>query len=412
MKQPVNASEATQPVPLTITALTQWIRHTLESATPDLLWITGEVSNFSQPRSGHWYFTLKDAGAQIRCVFFGGYHAAQQWTPGLGDQVLVAARMSVYEARGDYQLMVVHLRPEGAGTLEAAIMAIRARLGEQGLFNPERKRPIPQYPERIALVTSPTGAAIQDVLRTLGNRYPLAAITVFETLVQGMGAAANIARALKAASNSDCDVVLLVRGGGSLEDLWAYREAEVAYAIYQCRIPVITGVGHENDTTTADFVADARASTPTGAAVLATPDQEHLFAVIRQYQKQLAHHIRHRWDRARHLLQVYQHKLRQRLPNAAPHQHRLVITTTALHQAMAQKLNNQQQRYTELVQRLSDLNPAHILARGYARVTSDGVSITRAAQCHDGQLIQLHFMDGQITCRTQPPIKQNDLKTI
>ena len=248
----------------------------LEQAFP-LLWVSGEISNIKCYGSGHWYFSLKDSDAQVRCVMFREKNQYLGWQPQDGMQVEVRALVTLYPARGDFQLNVETIRRVGLGTLFEAFEQLRARLGKEGLFDPGRKKILPLFPEQIGIITSPDGAALHDVLSTLRRRMPSLPVIVYPVPVQGIGASVKIAAAIqKAASRAECDVLILCRGGGSIEDLWAFNEEVVARAIAACSLPIISGVGHETDFTIADFVADIRAPTPTGASQLVCQDREEL----------------------------------------------------------------------------------------------------------------------------------------
>jgi len=239
-----------------------------------LVWVQAEISNFSRPASGHWYFSLKDREAQLRCAMFRQRNQLARFAPREGQLVLARGRVSLYEPRGDYQLLVEHLEDAGAGALQRAFEELRARLAAEGLFAADRKRPLPAAPGRVGVITSATGAALRDILHVLANRFPAAAVLIYPVPVQGAAAAPAIAAALDLASErADCDVLILARGGGSLEDLWAFNDERVARALARCALPVIAGIGHETDVTIADFVADVRAPTPTAAAQLAVPDR-------------------------------------------------------------------------------------------------------------------------------------------
>ena len=249
------------------------MRLLLESGLP-LLWLEGELSNFAAPASGHWYFSLKDSAAQVRCAMWRQRNSAVRFRPKDGMAVLVRARVGLYEPRGEYQLLVEHLEEAGEGALKREFEKLKAKLAAEGLFAAERKRPLPAVPRRIGVVTSPTGAAIHDILRVLRARFPAAAVLLYPTAVQGAAAVPEIVRAIEAASRrNECDVLIIARGGGSLEDLWCFNDERVARAIAACRVPTVSGVGHEVDVTIADFVADLRAPTPSAAALAAVPDK-------------------------------------------------------------------------------------------------------------------------------------------
>ncbi|HEX6549675.1 MAG TPA: exodeoxyribonuclease VII large subunit, partial [Gammaproteobacteria bacterium] len=270
MATPTDSSPARQIY--TVSALNRAARGLLETGLP-LLWVEGELSNLARPASGHLYFSLKDASAQVRCALFRNRASLLRFTPRDGQHVLVRARVSLYEPRGDYQLQIEHMEDAGHGALQRAFEELKKKLAAEGLFDAASKKPLPAAPHTIGIVTSPSGAAIRDILSVIRRRYPVARVIVYPVPVQGEGAGAKIAAMLQTASTrAECDVLIVSRGGGSLEDLWAFHEEIVARAIHACPIPVVSGVGHEIDFTIADFVADVRAPTPTGAAELATPD--------------------------------------------------------------------------------------------------------------------------------------------
>jgi exodeoxyribonuclease VII large subunit len=259
-----------------VSALNRLARDVLEQALP-LMWVRGEISNFTAAVSGHWYFTLKDPGAQVRCALFRHKARFVDWRPENGMQVEVRALVTLYEPRGEYQLNVETMRRAGMGALYEAFERLKARLGAEGLFNAERKRALPVFPQAIGVVTSSQAAALRDVLTILARRMPSIPVIVYPTPVQGPEAGQKIAAAIEVASaRNECDVLIVCRGGGSIEDLWAFNEEVVARAIHACAIPVVTGVGHETDFTIADFVADVRAPTPSAAAQTAAPDRREL----------------------------------------------------------------------------------------------------------------------------------------
>jgi len=295
----------------TVSALTREIRDRLETYF-SLVWVSGEVSNLRQPLSGHYYFTLKDAGAQLRAVLFKGSHQHLRLKPQEGGQFLCRGRLTVYEPRGEYQLIVDYLEPLGLGALAQAFDALKTRLAAEGLFAPELKKPLPFLPQKIALVTSPTGAAVKDFLRLLRQRFPRVAVLIYPVKVQGAEAAGEIARALDdLAAVPGVEVIVLARGGGSLEDLWPFNEEVVARAIHRCPIPVVSAVGHEVDFTIADFVADRRAPTPSAAVELVVPDLAELTARLARLGGTLARTI----DRRRDLARQHLYLMARRLPD-------------------------------------------------------------------------------------------------
>jgi len=267
-----------------IEQLNREVKQLLQQNFP-LLWVEGELSNVARPASGHIYFSLKDEQAQVRCAMFRNANRALPFEPENGMQVLVRARVGVYEPRGEYQLTIEHMEEAGVGILQRKFEALKHKLNQEGLFDADNKQPLPSYPKTISIVTSASGAAIRDILSTLQRRYPLLTIRIYAVPVQGDGSAAAIVDAIKAINRQkQTDVIIVSRGGGSIEDLWSFNEEEVARAIHASKIPVVTGVGHEVDFTIADFVADVRAATPTAAAELITPDHEEFLAVFEQYE--------------------------------------------------------------------------------------------------------------------------------
>lgn len=271
---------------LTVTQLNYTVRNLLEMEL-GYIWLTGEISNFSRPVSGHWYLTLKDDKAQVRCAMFRMKNRAVNFQPQNGTQVLVRAKISLYEPRGDYQLIIESMQPAGDGLLQQKFDALKMKLAEAGLFAQERKQQIPDYVKTVGIVTSPSGAALQDILNILKRRDPTLNVVIYPALVQGEDAKRDIVTNIELANaRKECEVLIVGRGGGSLEDLWCFNEEEVAYAIFNSKIPVISAVGHETDVTIADFVADLRAPTPSAAAELVSRDQQ-----------ELVHQLQHQFDK-------------------------------------------------------------------------------------------------------------------
>jgi exodeoxyribonuclease VII large subunit len=413
-----------------------------------VVWVEGELSNFSQPASGHWYFSLKDRDAQLRCAMFRLKNALVGFTPRAGSQVLVRGRISVYEARGEYQLLVEHLEEAGDGALRREFERLKNRLAAEGLFAPERKRALPRFPRRVGVITSPSGAALRDILHILARRYPAAAVVIYPSAVQGGAAAPALVAALAtAAARAECDVLILARGGGSLEDLWAFNDERVARAIHACRLPVVSGVGHEIDFTIADFVADARAPTPSAAAELVVPDGVACLETLRRAAQRLAAGMRrelrvgetgtralarrlqlaHPGARLQQQLQRLD-DLAQRLAAAAHSGLRrdavqllhcrerlerhgarqLVQRQQALHAAvharlvrtLAQRLALTRHRFDLAARSLNAVSPLATLSRGFAIVTAaDGALLTDAAAVASGELIEARLARGTLTAR-------------
>lgn len=297
-----------------VSRLVRETRAVLESSFP-LFWIEGEISNFSRPASGHMYFSLKDEAAQVRCAMFRGKNIHLRFKPENGMHVLIRARPTLYEARGDFQLLVEHLEEAGLGALQRAFEELKTRLGKEGLFDTQTKQTLPALPKQIGVITSPTGAAIRDILSVLKRRFPAIPVLIYPTAVQGENAATEIASTIKLADQrKECDVLILARGGGSLEDLWSFNEEVVARAIHACQTPLISAVGHEVDFTIADFVADQRAPTPSAAAELVTPDQYDLRQRLGKQFDRLNKQFSHRLQQSGQTLDWLLKRLQQQHP--------------------------------------------------------------------------------------------------
>jgi exodeoxyribonuclease VII large subunit len=383
----------------TVTDLTRYLRELLES--DELLqdiWVRGEVSNFSRPASGHLYFTLKDSSASLRCVMWRNAVIRQSFTPHDGDAIEVHGAISIYELGGQYQLYADLFRPAGEGALYQEFLRLKAMLEAEGLFAPERKRSIPLIPRRIGIVTSPTGAAFQDMLNTLRRRYPQVEVVLAPTPAQGDEAPAGIIAALHDVENiAKPDVIILARGGGSIEDLWAFNDERVARTIAASSIPIITGIGHETDFTIADFVADLRAPTPTAAAELATPNQADLRIDIAEQNDRLNHLLRSFTSELRWSFKELQNQLERNSPinqiqsnsqRVDELDHRLGATTNHLLQLARLRL-------TGLIQHMAALNPTAVLERGYAIVTNQSnETIARVGQVSPGEGLNVQVIDG------------------
>ena len=391
----------------TVSRLNQDVRALLEGEFP-ALWVEGEVSNLSRPSSGHLYFSLKDARAQIRCALFQNRAFLFRDCPRNSQHVLVRGRVSLYEPRGDFQIIVEYVEEAGAGALRRAYDELRLKLEREGLFAPERKRPLPRLPHRIGIITSPTGAALRDVLTTLRRRCPSVPVLLYPVPVQGDDAAERIASTIRlAAERRDCDVVLVVRGGGSLEDLQAFNAEVVARAIFDCLIPLVTGIGHETDVTIADFAADLRAATPTAAAELASPDRLEELRRVRLLAERLDGAMQRRFAEQRQRLA----ELTRRLDRAQPRHRlrdraqRLDDLDQRLRAAMRQRLETAAQRLRSLSNHLHALSPLATLDRGYAIVRRhpSGEILRRADAVHIGDVVEVLLsrgrLYGQVTAR-------------
>ncbi|MDF9392011.1 MULTISPECIES: exodeoxyribonuclease VII large subunit [Methylococcus] len=344
----------------TVSRLNREARITLSSHF-GTIWVEGEISNLATPASGHLYFTLKDAEAQVRCAMFRSSGRVLGFKPANGDHVLARVQVGLYEPRGDYQLIVDLLEQAGDGALQRAFELLKKRLDAEGLFDPARKKPIPRFPTCIGVVTSPTGAAIRDILTVLARRYPAASVIVFPAKVQGSEAPAELIRALQQADASGwCDVLLLARGGGSLEDLWAFNDESLARAIAACRTPVVTGIGHEVDFTIADFAADLRAPTPSAAAETVTPDRIDLGNRLQRLESQLRRNFLGRLERVQQRLDFVERRLQQCHPRQRLERQtqRLVELRHRLGRNTAIRLNLQRQRLQGLELRLVRHDPA------------------------------------------------------
>lgn len=386
--------------PLTVTEITRYLREVIESEpTFQSLWVQGEISNFSQPKSGHWYFTLKDDGAALPCVLWRSQAELQIRVPKDGDSLEVHGSLSVYEAGGRYQLYVDEMRPAGEGALFQEFLRLKAKLEAEGLFAPERKRPLPAWPARIGIVTSPTGAALRDVLNTLGRRFPLVEILLAPTAVQGPGAARQIISCLARLNQfAQPDVILLVRGGGSLEDLAAFNDERLARAIVASVAPVICGVGHETDFTIADFAADLRAPTPTAAGELATPDRVELAAGLFELNAALVRNLNGVLREQRLTFQNTLNRLEQVSPVAKiqNQRQRLDEISQRSERALSQQARFWRAGLSGLQSRLLALSPAGVLERGYAVVAKQGGEVVKhSRQVKAGDQLSVQVSDGR-----------------
>ena len=382
---------------LSVSELNRLAKEVLEQSFP-LFWVSGEISNLTRAASGHWYFSLKDAGAQVRCVMFRGRNSYLDWTPKEGDKVEARALVTLYEARGDFQLTIEFLQRAGAGALFEAFEKLKAKLQEEGLFDAAFKQKIPTHPKQIGIVTSPDAAALHDVLTTLKRRMPSIPVVIYPTPVQGKGAAGQIAKAIDTAhERNECDVLIICRGGGSMEDLWQFNEELVARAIANCRIPTISGVGHETDFTICDFVADTRAATPTAAAELASPSRESLFNKLTQLGFQLNKTSQDNLRQRAQMLDYLARRLVSPGQQIAQQKQQLAQLAHRLGLNIKQQLQRQQNNLNQIEQNLHHLNPQGVLSRGYAFAqTKDGKIINSSAQIKAGETINLTFGVGEV----------------
>ncbi len=436
-------TSALQETAFTVSQLNRQIQQLLEASLPWIL-VEGEISNLAKPSSGHWYFSLKDDRAQIRCAMFKGKNAAVRFKPKDGDMVRLRARVTFYGPRGDCQLSVEGMESAGEGALQQAFERLKNNLQAEGLFAPEHKKPLPTKPERVAIITSPVGAAVRDMIIAFRRRFPLTELTILPSLVQGQDAAKNILRQLQRADGSGhFDAIILGRGGGSLEDLWSFNDETLARAIFSANTPIVSAVGHETDFTIADFVADVRAATPTAAAELLSPDRNQLIRQIEQQEKQLVRRmsrileqcqqqldfmtkrIRHPKERIeqqqnqleqlkRRLQQSIQRKVLEQQTQTANLTHRLERNSPTrridqsrqklkdidarLARALNNTLTNKQTTFARIIDKLNLVSPLNTLARGYAIASKDKQVIRSIKDVETGDAISVRVQDGIISC--------------
>lgn len=402
-----------QPSTFSVTELTRKIREILEGSTGlQEVWVTGEVSNCARPSSGHMYFTLKDSGASLKCVMWRSTVQRVGYFPRDGDAVEAFGSISVFEPGGTYQLYVDALRPTGEGLLYQEFLHLKARLEAEGLFDPALKRPVPEWPHVIGIVTSPSGAALHDMLTCLRRRYPLVKVVLAPTAVQGAEAPSQIVAALESLNRFTApDVILLARGGGSIEDLWAFNDERVARAIRLSQAPVISGVGHETDFTIADFAADLRAPTPTAAAELAVPNSEDLYSSLFGLADRMLNSMRACLAEPRWQLRELQNLLARYSPHARLRSHRQSLDELAhrLSTSIDRTLQVDRIRLESAQNHLAALNPGSILSRGYAIVTrKDGKIIDSIRHAKKGSQIQIRVSDGSFDAQINQGEENSD----
>lgn len=434
----------------TVSELNSAIRAVLDSEFQEI-WVSGEISGLKLAASGHYYFTLKEREAQVRCVAFRSAHRYWRFKPQDGLAVLARGRIDVYEARGEYQLLVELLEPQGLGALQLAFEQLKKKLAAEGLFAAERKRPLPRFPRRIGIVTSPRGAAIADMVQILSRRFPGLHIRLFPALVQGEGAVEDVVRGIEYFSRTGWpDLIIVGRGGGSLEDLWTFNEEAVARAIAGCAVPVVSAVGHETDVTIADYVADLRAPTPSAAAELVVPRREDVLERIAASRAKATQGLRYRLamlerrlrqqgiDRAlsvlhrrvgRNLQRIdeQEYRMRERIrvaidtrerarraleirvrrfdvrPRLAADRRRLEAAHTAALQTMQTRLARRRSRLEQVAAKLSQLSPLRILERGYAIVSNDAGIVKDAASAPPGSAVHVRLAKGELDAVVKHP---------
>jgi exodeoxyribonuclease VII large subunit len=382
---------------VTVSQLLRNVRDTLERRFP-LMWVRGELSNLSRAPSGHCYFTLKDDGAQVDCVMFRSRLAALGWELRNGAQVEVRALVSLYEPRGRFQLTVEGMRQAGLGPLYERFVRLKNRLEQEGLFDPAAKRALPEHPRCIGVVTSLSAAALRDVLTTLARRNRAIPVIVYPVPVQGEGAAARIAAMLaRAGARGECDVLLLVRGGGSLEDLWQFNEESVARAIRACPLPVVVGVGHETDFTIADFAADRRAPTPTAAAELASPSSAELAARLADRARRLSREMRRRLEYGTQAVDAWSRRLVHPAERLRSYQQMVTQLSARLGFSFLHAIRACEARLARLGAALGSMDPQAVLARGYSiTYTAAGEVLRDAAQVRPGEALRTALARGHV----------------
>ena len=397
-------------------------RNSVEQNIPHC-WVQGEISNLSKPSSGHWYFSLKDSKGQIRCAFFRLNQRKVQFSPENGMSVVIRGAPTLYELRGDFQLIVQQMEPAGIGNLQLAFDQLKNKLKAEGLFDAEIKKNLPVSPKTIGVISSSSGAVIRDIIHVLKTRYPFSNILLYDTIVQGEDAYKKIIKALRIAdSDKRCDVLILARGGGSMEDLWPFNEEELAREIFACTTPIISSIGHETDTTIADFVADVRAPTPSAAAVIATPDRLAIINQAIKLRKQLQDSVNQSLDKIKlslELLQVriidpsqqlqrnaqkldeYEFRLIRQIKRAHQlYQSRLQQLNIRLHNNAEYFLKDQANQFSNKVNRLNLLSPLNTLSRGYSIThDKDGKVLLSSKKINLGDLINSQLHDGKVTSK-------------
>ena len=394
------------PIPRTIfsvSQITRTISRTIEQQ-PQLqnVWVKGQISNLGTPASGHIYFTLKDEKSAIRSVVFRSSAARMKYMPSDGEEVLVHGKINIYAASSEYQIIVDKIEPMGIGALQRAYEELKKRLADEGLFDIHHKKPLPVFPMKIGVITSETGAAIQDILQQLQKRFPLSELLLHPTLVQGEAAAAQIVNAIKVMNNrSDIDVLIVGRGGGSMEDLWSFNEEIVARAIFASNIPIISAVGHETDFTIADMVADHRSPTPSAAVEHIVPDQQEIISRLNGHKERLRNLVLHRLENRRDELRILEEGLSPaKRKDAINELYQSIDNLEAtFHKSLSEKIDTKNDLLQAFADRLNGLSPLATLKRGYSIIrSSTGEIITSNKQTNVGESLDLTLSDGSLVC--------------
>ena len=391
--------------PLSVAQLNAYLKMQMEG-DPVLsnVWVRGELSNCKLHTSGHFYFTLKDADAQVKGVMFRTEFSRMRFRPADGMRVIIGGRVSVYPANGQYQIYAGEIIADGIGSLAMQFEQLKRKLEREGLFDPARKKPLPQIPQRVGVITSPAGAAVRDIIRILGRRFPAAEMILYPSQVQGDGAAEQLASGILFFNAYDlADVLIIGRGGGSAEDLWAFNDEMLARTIADSRIPVISAVGHESDVTICDFVADRRAATPSAAAEIAVPDKADLARQLAVGEKRMTRRITERLQSERRALSAFAGARALSKPDAllAPLRLKLDELSERLDRAAGHRLEGVRLALAKKCAELEALNPLTVLSRGYAVVTKDGKTLARAADAAVGDAVTVRLSDGAFHARVE-----------
>ena len=391
---------------ISVSQLNYYVKSLLDNdAHLNSVFVTGEISNLTDHyRSGHIYFSLKDNNCVIKAVMFAGNARNLKFKPQEGMKIIARGRVSLYEPSGNYQFYVEDMQPDGIGELTIAFEQLKKKLSEKGIFDQSHKKPIPKFPQTIGVITSPTGAAIQDIKNILSRRFPSADIVLCPVLVQGESASAQLVNAVNIFNEYDCaDVIIIGRGGGSIEDLWAFNSEELAYALYASNIPVISAVGHETDFTICDFVSDLRAPTPSAAAELAVPDKEELIAYYNSQKQYLTSILDNKISKANRVLSEYKLVLNENSPEKqiTKYNENLSLFRNRLESLMNEKLNTAFERIHKNGGKLEALNPVSVLQRGYSVAEKDGKIVSSVNDVKTDDILNITLKDGKIITKVQ-----------
>lgn len=397
---------STEPAAISVSQLTSQLKGVLEDCF-QRVWVAGEISNFAHPASGHMYFTLKDAKSQIKAVLFRGINMRMKFSPRDGLEVLARGRVSVYDQRGEYQLIVEELQPKGVGAAELALRQLKEKLLARGFFDPSRKQRLPRFPKRVALVASATGAAVRDMIELLAQRWPVADVIVRHSRVQGETAAEEIAAAIRQLNvlhlggSLPLDAIVLGRGGGSTEDLWAFNELAVAEAVFASAVPVVSAVGHEIDVTIADLVADHRAETPSAAVVALTPDARELLPGLAEWRERLREAVLRNVDQLKSRVDQMASRpaLRRPLQRIQELEQRLDDTAARLNRAAKARVASATEKVAALAAQLETLSPLGVLARGYSLTHANGKLVRHPDDVTTGDVLTTRVAGGTVISR-------------